>query len=100
MSPTSYPDVDEDRHGGKQESGGDEVILGRSGLANDERVALEDDGCGHHGEMASPVRPADAPRSQEAQSEETEVQKQGQGVPMCEQDAGCVEQLRVLRVEP
>src|SRR4051812_10985897 len=97
MSPTS---IDEDRDSGEQKSRGHEVVLGGAGLAHDERVALQDDGCSEDREMASAVGAADAPGGEEAQGEEGEVEEQGQRVAVCEQDPGRVEKLRVLGVEP
>ncbi len=50
--------------------------------------------------MPPPVRPADTPRSQEAQCQEAEVEEQRERVAMEQQDPSGVEQLGILRVEP
>ena len=97
---TCRPGVDENRNGSEQESGSHQVVLGRSRLAHHERVALEDDCGGYDREMPAPVWPADAPRSQEAEGEEAEVEEQRQRVSLRQQDPGRMQQLRVLRVEP
>ncbi|HWA53955.1 MAG TPA: hypothetical protein VG816_07260 [Solirubrobacterales bacterium] len=65
MSPTVMPSNDHDGDCGKKKSGGNEVVLGGTRLADDKRVALQDNsGCDNR-QMPATVGPPDAPRSKE-----------------------------------
>ena len=94
------PGVDEDRDRRQQQGARGEVVLRRPGLAHYQRVALEQDRRGGHGEVAAAVGAPDAPGGEESESKPSEVDEQRERVPAGQQDPDRVQQLRVLRVEP
>jgi hypothetical protein len=57
------PGVDEDGRGRQEQSSGDKVVLGSTGLSDDQGVALEDDSSSDDGQVAPSIRAADAPGS-------------------------------------
>ena len=63
-------------------------------------MGLKDDGGSEDAQVPAPIGPPDAPGGEEGEAEEGEIDEQRQRVALRKQDAGRVQQLGVLRVEP
>ncbi len=100
VATVQVPDVDKDRDRGEGQRGRHEIVLRRPGLPHDQYVRLEQDRGSDDTEIPAPIRPADAPGSQERHHQPPIVQEQRKRVPPHQQHAVRMQQLRVLRVEP
>ncbi len=93
------PGVGRDRRGGEQEEDRRDVVAGLARLVGEGARAEHQRGPRHRGRPGAP-RPPDAPGGDQAPRQPGEAEQRREDVPPEGEDAGGVQQLGALRVEP